>query len=83
MSSCDHEHKVCDSRLRSLLVVLTGNGIEVVIDFFIFHFFGLNLFDSGTLAIVTQVVCYTTSYFGIRVWDRIKWGRKVIDVPVS
>ena len=83
MSNCDHEHKVCDSRLRSFLMTFTGNAIEVVIDFFIFNFFIPSKPESLGFAIATQVVCYLTTYFSLRIWNKIKWGRKVIDVSIS
>ena len=83
MSSCDHDHKVCDSHLRSFLVTVTANGIEVVIDYFLFNFFLGQPAESLALSIATQVVCYLTTFSSLRIWNRIKWGWKVIDVPVS
>ena len=77
-----HEHKICDSYLRSFIIVATGNGLEYFADFLFLHFFmGKSIPESlgGSVALV--VICYVTSFVALRIWNKIKWGRKI--VPVS
>lgn len=84
MCSCAHEYKVCDSHLRSFLIVATGNGLEYVADFIFLHFFmDKSIPESlgGSVALV--VICYITSFIALRIWNRTRWGRKVVDVSVN
>lgn len=84
----NHKHKVEDTRKRSLLKALTGNGLEVLFDTFIFgtvfHLLGLPIVEAvGTglgLSVLTECLCFITNYFNDRVWNRVQWGRKVEDV---
>jgi hypothetical protein len=78
MSECPRKHKICDSHLRSFLTVFTGNAVEVVIDYFIFNLFLHYPAESFGFAVATQIVCYSCTYLSLRIWNRIKWGRKVI-----
>ena len=78
--SCDQEHRVCDTRKRSFLMVATGNAIEVVIDYFLFNLFLHQPVESFGFALVAQIVCYSTTLLALRIWNHIKWGRKVTDV---
>lgn len=83
-----HKHKVEDTRKRSLLKALTGNGLEVLFDTLIFGTaltaLGLSVPEAAGLGLIlsigTEILCFITNYFNDRAWNRIQWGRKVEDV---
>lgn len=84
-----HKHKVEDSRKRSFLKALTGNGLEVIFDTVIFGtifktFLGLSLPEAAglglALSIITELLCFVTNYFNDRIWNRLQWGRKVKEI---
>ena len=83
-----HKHKVEDTRKRSLLKALTGNGLEVIFDTIIFGFIfvtlGMELPEAAGigfgLSIMVEILCAITNYFNDRAWNKIQWGRKVEDV---
>lgn len=82
-----HEHKVCETRLRTFLKNLTGNGIEFVIDFFILDAVICRLSPTIAQALgiagisaLIEGVCFIISYLTDRGWNLIQWGRKVTEV---
>jgi len=85
---CEHNHRVEDTRKRSLLKALTGNGFEVLFDTIImasfFIFIGIKAPDAigigFGLSICTEILCFITNYFNDRLWNKTQWGRKVIDI---
>lgn len=84
----NHKHKVEDTRKRSLLKALTGNGMEVIFDTIIFGMvfvaLGMEIPHAAGigfgLSVATELLCFVTNYFNDRVWNRVQWGRKVKDV---
>jgi len=81
-----HHHKVEDTRKRSLLKALTGNGLEIIIDTILIGTV-LNLLGmphpyefAGAFSVVTEIMCFITNYMNDRVWNKIQWGRKVEDI---
>lgn len=80
MTKCDHEHKVCETRLRSLLKGATAKFLEITIDFIVLYLiFGQPEKDLG-LAIGLEVFCYVCGFFNERLWNKIQFGRKIIEV---
>jgi len=83
-----HKHRVEDTRKRSLLKALTGNGLEIVFDTFIFGYVFIQL-GIGVpeaigigfgLSVMTEILCFVTNYFNDRLWNRTQFGRKVRDI---
>lgn len=82
-----HKHKVEDTRKRSFFKALTGNGLEIIFDTFIFglafRILGLSIPEAAglglALSVLTEVLCFITNYFNDRIWNRTQWGRKVKD----
>lgn len=86
VTECDHEHKVCETRLRSFLKNMTGNVVEFIIDFFILDavIYQLSPTISQALGIagisaLIEGVCFVISYLTDRGWNMIQYGRRVID----
>jgi len=83
-----HGHKVEDTRLRSALKALTGNGLEVIFDTLLLMpllvYLGMPIHEAIGLgvgiSVVVEILCFITNYFNDRAWNRIQWGRKVIDI---
>lgn len=85
----NHNHKVNETRRRSLLKALSGYIFEVTVDTFIIGI-GLKLlgqFETGaafaggfTLAAITEVLCFVSHYINDRLWNKVQWGRQVEDV---
>ena len=81
-----HKHKVEDTKLRSALKALSGNGLEVVVDTLLFasilSILGVSspVPISFALSVATEILCFITNYFNDRAWNRIQWGRVVVDV---
>jgi hypothetical protein len=81
--SNDHEHKVCETRLRTALKGVTAKILEIALDFTILDIVFHRPAESLGIAIGLEVVCYALNYINERGWNRIMWGRKVIDIPVN
>lgn len=79
----NEKYIVKDSRKRSFLKALTGNGLEVLIDTIllsvIFSILGVAspVPISFVLSVITEVLCFITNYCNDRAWNFIQWGRKV------
>ena len=81
-----HQHKVNETKMRSLLKAITGRTIEITIGGITFGIvltilkfpnpfvvgFGLNLLE--------ETICFLTTFFTERVWNKISWGREVEDI---
>jgi len=88
-SKSSHDHRVEDTRLRSLGKGATGYILEVLADTFVIAG-GISLLlgaptetalSSGLIfAIITEGLCFMTHYINDRLWNRIQWGRRVIDI---
>lgn len=76
----DHYHKVSDSHTRSLLVSGTANLIEFIVDFIIVNVLLGRPVEALGIAAGMQVICYLCTYASLRIWCKIKWGRKIEDV---
>jgi len=83
MSKCDHEHKVCESRLRTVLKGVTAKMLEVVFDFIVLDLIFQRPAESLGVAIGIEGLCYAITYFNERGWNRIQWGRKIINVATN
>jgi hypothetical protein len=93
MSECPHEHRVCETHARTLLKGITAKVLEVSFDLLVFDSIlskitpqlGLiqNTLNSLGIAILIEGVCFTLGYLNERGWNRIMWGRKVIDIPID
>jgi uncharacterized membrane protein len=74
-----HEHIVHESHLRSLLKGFTARIIEIAFDTVVLSIAGLHPFESVGIAILMETVCYCLGYFNERIWNRVQWGRKVVE----
>ncbi len=75
----DHEHVVFETHARSLLKGATAKLIEVAVDFGVLYFvFGQPEKDLG-LALGLEIFCYICGFFNERIWNKVQWGRKVVD----
>jgi len=83
-----HGHKVEDTRLRSVCKAFSGNGLEVIFDTLLLlpllMYLGMPIHEAAGLGIgisvLVEILCFITNYFNDRAWNRIQWGRKVIDI---
>jgi hypothetical protein len=87
MSKCDHEHKVCESHKRTLLKGVTAKVLEVSFDLVIFSSVlsqymppQLAILDSLGISIMIESFCFGLGYLNERLWNKVQWGRKVIDI---
>jgi hypothetical protein len=81
MFKCDHEeHKVCETRLRSMLKGATAKLIEVTADFILMDIIFGQPEKSFAVALGLEIFCYICGYWNERIWNKINWGRKVVDI---
>jgi len=85
--SCSHNHKVEDTRKRSISKAITGRIIEILvgttIQGTILHFYFGFPFAYGVgfiMTLIEELSCAVICYFNDRLWNRVQWGRKVIDI---
>lgn len=90
MLSCDHHHKVCDSRKRTLAIQVTDKIIEVIFDTLVVSLILERLMplESAILnglavSLIIEGFCFFVGYLNLRLWNRIRWERKVQDVSSS
>ena len=88
MSLCHHNHKVEDTRGRSILKATTGRLIEILVGTlvqgsFLHYVFGLPFaYEVGFLmTLAEELTCFIICYFNDRLWNRVQFGRKIIDIP--
>lgn len=73
------KHKINDTKLRSLLMVVSGRALEISVGTFLISYLLLdNLPLSFGIAILNETICAITTYLNLRVWNKTSWGRKVI-----
>lgn len=83
MSECDHKHKVCETHLRTAFKGITAKVLEVLFDFIVLDLLFHAPAESLGAAIGLEALCYALNYMNERGWNRIMWGRKVIDVTTD
>lgn len=71
------EHHVHDSHLRSGLVIITGNAMEYAVDVVFLNYIGQPIVRAFEGSVVLNLICIATSFIALRIWNEIKWGRKV------
>jgi len=80
----DEKHIIKDSRKRSFLKALTGNGLEVLIDTLLLSFILFSLGVSSpvpisfALSVITEILCFVTNYCNDRIWNLFQYGREII-----
>lgn len=76
---CEHDkHRVDETHKRSIVKGITGRAIEIAVDAIILSLFGLNIFESVGVAILIEGLCFVSSYFNERLWNKVNWGRRII-----
>lgn len=75
----DHEHEVHETHLRSLCKGFTAKAIEVVADTLIINFILHLPAESFVIAVGLEFFCYLCGYVNERLWNKVQWGRKVVD----
>jgi hypothetical protein len=93
MSECQHEHKVCETHKRTLLKGVTAKVLEVSFDLIVFDSIlsqiapnvGIiqNTLNSLGIAVLIEGFCFGLGYLNERLWNRLQWGRKVVDVAAN
>jgi hypothetical protein len=78
-----HQHKVCESRKRTALKGITAKALEVLFDFIVLDLIFQRPAESLGVAIGIEGLCYAITYFNERGWNRIMWGRKILDVTAD
>lgn len=80
----NHDHKVNETRARSVAKAVSFRIIEIIMDMIIIIACirsGLpELMVAGISAISVEASCGIGYYFWERLWNRINWGRVVEDV---
>lgn len=89
MLECDHKHKVCETHRRTLLKGITAKVAEILFDLIIFDsilsriptYTQINAAVSALgLSILIESICFGLNYLNERGWNKIMWGRKIIEV---
>jgi len=83
MSKCAHEHKVFESHLRTALKGITAKTLEIIFDFIVLDLLFQCPAESLGAAIGLEALCYALNYINERGWNKIQWGRKVVDVTAD
>lgn len=78
---CEHaKHRVDETHKRSIVKGITGRTIEIVVDATILSLFGLNIFESVGVAILIEGLCFVSNYFNERLWNKVSWGRHIVNL---
>lgn len=83
-----HSHKVNETRTRSLVKAIAGRIVEISVGTLVFGtiltvFFPQmsNPYLTGlSFNLIEETLCFLVTYCSERVWNKINWGRKVIDL---
>jgi len=75
----NHEHEVHETHLRSILKGVTAKAMEVTLDTLILEVFLHQPIESFGIAVGLEVFCYCMGYINERLWNKVQFGRKVID----
>jgi len=76
---CEHDkQRVDETHKRSIAKGITGRLIEIAVDTAILSFLGINPFQSLGVAIIIEGLCFASSYFNERLWNKVLWGRRII-----
>jgi uncharacterized membrane protein len=70
--------KVYETRLRSIAKAGSFRLIEIAVDTFILSHFVKNIGTAFGLSIAVELICLTVDFFFERVWNNVRWGRKII-----
>ena len=76
----EHEHQVNETKKRSMIKGVTAKAMEITFDFVVLGTLGMNPFESIGIAILLEFVCYCLGFVNERIWNKISWGRRVINV---
>lgn len=73
------KHEVRETKLRSILMALTGRALEISVGTFVISFLLLrDLRLSFATAVVNEGICAITSYANQRAWNLTQWGRRIV-----
>jgi len=78
MDECKKQHRVYEIKSRSLLKSSSFRVIEITIDTILLKIAGLPLFESIGVAILIEILYFLLGFGWERLWNRIRWGRKVV-----
>lgn len=71
--------KVNETHKRSLLKGVTAKILEILFDFMILNLIFQRPLESFGVAVGIEVVCYILSYINERIWNKLKWGRRIYE----
>lgn len=72
------KRKLSESKLRSVLITITGRLMEIGIGTFVISYLILNNLPlSLGIAILNETICACTTYFNLRIWNLCDWGRRI------
>ncbi len=70
--------RVNETKLRSLLKVISFRIIEISVDTFILSFFVTAPLALG-LAVSLEVICFSLHFGFERIWNKINFGRQIVE----
>jgi len=82
-----HGHSVNETKARSLLKAISGRVIEIAVGTLVFGTIISIFFPSIPSPFIAglgfnlleETVCFIVTYGTERVWNKVSWGRKVLD----
>lgn len=78
MNECKQKHSVYETKWRSIVKSSSFRIIEVILDTILLKIAGLPLFESVGIAVLVEVLCFLLGFSWERLWNKIKWGRKIV-----
>jgi len=82
----EHKHKVNETRVRSLLKTASARTLEIVVDTLIvgsiYNFFEIpHAYElAAGISVLIEVLCALVNYINERLWNKVQWGREVVDI---
>jgi len=80
MSEECHEHKVNETKKRSLLKGVSMRVLEVTVDTLLLSVLGLDIHVSIGVSIAIEGICFGVHFINERLWNRIQWGRQITEM---
>ena len=83
-----HNHSVNETKGRSAVKAVSGRLIEISIGTLVFgtilSILGFHApYETGLLLNITEEsLCFSITYVTERIWNKISWGRIIVDVDV-
>jgi len=76
----EHEHKVNETKKRSLLKGISMRVLEVTVDTILLSILGLDIHVSIGVSIAIEGICFAVHFVNERLWNHVQWGRQVVEM---